>query len=84
MTRKGLARGKLIELDEALPFPEGQPVNVSVEPAGGNSAAGSPAEVLEALRRTPHLDDADVDEFERNVAQGKLPVRRDSVFDPQT
>ena len=33
MARKGLARGKLIELDEALPFPEAQPVNVSVEPA---------------------------------------------------
>jgi hypothetical protein len=31
MTYKGVAKGKIIELEEALPYSEGQAVSVSVE-----------------------------------------------------
>lgn len=31
MTYKGIAKGKTIELEEPLPYSEGQPVSVSIE-----------------------------------------------------
>jgi hypothetical protein len=52
MTYKGVARGRTIELDESLPFPEGEPVSVSVQPLkaklGPGSAEEQPGESLEA------------------------------------
>lgn len=37
MNYKGIAKGKTIELEEPLPYPQGQPVSVSVEPLRGVS-----------------------------------------------
>jgi len=78
MTRKGLAKGKTIELTEALPYPYGQWVNVSVEPTSGQR--GSPACVLEALKESPHVTPDDVQELERIIREGELPVRDQDLF----
>jgi hypothetical protein len=45
MTYKGIARGKIIELEERLPYSEGQAVSVSVEALRPDALPGSPAEI---------------------------------------
>lgn len=45
MIYKGVARGKIIELEEPLPYPEGEPVSVTVEPFAGQLLEGSPAAI---------------------------------------
>lgn len=81
MTYKGIARGKTIELEEPLPYPEGQPVSVTVEPLVGKPRPGSPMAIRQVMHEPPHLTWEDVDELERAVEEGKLPVNQESVFD---
>lgn len=81
MIYKGVARGKIIELEEPLSYPEGQPVSVSVEPFVGQLHAGSPAAIRHVMHEPPHLRWEDVDELERAIEEGKLPVHPESVFD---
>ena len=81
MTYKGVAKGKTIELDEPLPYPEGQPVRVAVEPLITPLDAGSPAAILKAMYDAPHLTEEDVAQLERAIEEGKLPVSQEGVFD---
>lgn len=81
MIYKGIASGKIIELEEPLPYPEGQPVSVLVEPLVGEPQGGSPSAVLQAMTKPPHLRWEDVDELERAIEEGKLAVRQKSVFE---
>ena len=81
MTYRGIAKGKTIELNESLPYRNGQEVAVSVEPVTARPAQGSPAAVREAMHRPPHLSAGDVDELEKAIEQGKLAVRSGGVFD---
>ena len=78
MTYRGLAKGKTIQLDEALPYPEGQPVNVAVEPV--REPSGSAGSILKGLDEPPHLDGPEVDEWERAIEAGKLPVHEGRAF----
>ena len=80
MTYKGVAKGKIIELEEPLPYSEGQPVNVSIEPVRREFQAGSPVAILKAMRDLPRLNPEDVDELERTIEQGRLPVRNKGIF----
>ncbi len=73
MVYKGVARGKMIELEQRLPYPEGQPVSVSVEPVRGQAALGSPEPIRRAMHEPPHLESSDVDELERGLESGRLP-----------
>ena len=74
MKYRGLTKGKTIELEEPLPFPEGQSVRVSVEPWPLQSSVGSPQAVLQAVRDVPHLRTFDVDELDAAIEGSKLPV----------
>jgi hypothetical protein len=78
---KGVVKGKIIELEEPLPYPDGQPLSVSVEPWAGQLYPGSPAAVRQVMHEPPHLRWEDVDELERAIATGKLPVHHAGVFD---
>jgi len=80
MSYKGIAKGKTIELEEPLPYPEGQPVSVFVEPVGGPLPAGSPAAIRQVMHEPPHLTWEDVEVFERAIAEAKLPVQDQRVF----
>jgi hypothetical protein len=80
MTFRGVARGKTIELEERLPFAEGEIVSVSVEPASPKREGNAEA-IRKAMRELPHVDPTAVDELERAIAEGKLPVRHDRLFD---
>jgi hypothetical protein len=80
MTYKGVAKGKIIELEEPLPYAEGQPVDVSIEPLRRELDPGSPAVILKVMRNLPRIDPKDVDELERVIEQGRLPVRTQGLF----
>ena len=69
----------LVPLD-SVHLPTDRVLEVEVrEPAA--LSKGSPALLRQAMRNPPHLDAGDVDELERTIEAGKLPVRYDGVFD---
>jgi hypothetical protein len=55
MIYKGIAKGTHIELEEPLPYADGQPVSVWVEPVAGLLPPGSPAAVRQVMHEPPHL-----------------------------
>jgi hypothetical protein len=81
MTYKGFAKGKIIELEQSLPYREGQAVTVSVEPVYEELPPGSPLAILKVLSRLPDLLTGEIDELERAIQQGRLPIRFEGQFD---
>ena len=81
MTYKGVAKGKIIELEEALPYSDGQAVSVSVEALHPDLQPGSAPAILKVLRSLPDLNPDDVDELEQLIRQGRLPVRIQGEFE---
>jgi hypothetical protein len=81
MTYKGVAKGKIIELDQPLPYSEGQAVSVSVEALRPELQPGSAAAILKTMRSLPDLNPDDVDELEELIRQGRLPVRTQGEFE---
>jgi hypothetical protein len=81
MTYKGVAKGKIIELEKALPYSDGQAVSVSVEALHPELQPGSAAGILKVMRNLPDLNPHDVDELERLIRQGRLPVRIKGEFE---
>ena len=69
MTYRGVAKGKIIELEENLPYCDGQPVSVSVEALHPDFQSGSAAAILKVMRGLPDLNPDDVDELERLIRQ---------------
>jgi hypothetical protein len=67
---------------EALELPEGAELFMHFH--SETPTAGSPAAVLSAMRRLPQLEAAHVDELERVIEAGKMPVRSHGMFDPST
>ena len=80
MIYKGIANGKTIKLQESLPYPKGQQVNVSVEPLGDTLNPGSAMTIRRVMHEEPHLNWDDVDELERAIEDGRLPIRQETVF----
>ncbi|HXV80177.1 MAG TPA: hypothetical protein VEG60_09890 [Candidatus Binatia bacterium] len=83
MTYRGVAKGKIIELEEALPYCDGQPVSVSVEALHPDLQPGSAAAILKVMRSLPDVNPRDVDEMEELIRQGKLPVRVQGEFEKE-
>jgi hypothetical protein len=81
MTYKGVAKGKIIEFEEALPYSDGQAVSVSVEALHPDLQPGSAAAILKVMRSLPDLNPDDIDELERLIRQGRLPVRMQGEFE---
>lgn len=77
----GIVKGKQIELEKRLPYPEGQAVRIFIEPLTQEVELGLPAAIREVMHEPPHLASEDVDELERQVERGKLPVMTNNVFD---
>lgn len=80
MSYKGVTKGKTIELEQPLPYPEGQPVSVFVEPLAEHSPAGSPTAIRQVMQEPPHLKWEDVGELERAIEEGRFPVDQGSVL----
>ena len=83
MTYKGVAKGRIIELEEALPYSDGQAVSVSVEALHADLQPGSASAILKVMRSLPDLNPDDVDELERLIRQGRLPVRMQGEFEKE-
>jgi len=83
MNYKGIARGKMIELEEVLPYTDGQVVRVVVEPLAQQLPTGSPVTIRIAMHEPPHLAGDDVTELERVIAEARLPVGETDVFDDE-
>jgi hypothetical protein len=81
MTYKGVAKGKIIELEEALPYSDGQAVSVSVEALHPDLQPGSAPVILKVMRSLPDLNPDDVDELEQLIRQGRLPMRMQGEFE---
>jgi hypothetical protein len=80
MTYKGLAKGRIIELERPLPYCDGQPVVVSVEPVSLEEQPGSPLSILKVLQDLPDIPIDAVDEMEQLIKRGSLPVRLQGEF----
>lgn len=75
MIYRGIAKGKKIELEEPLPYPKGQPVQVSVAPLTEQPDGSWLAMIRRAIHEEPHLKWEDVDELERMIKVGKCPTQ---------
>ncbi len=73
MSYTGWIKGRTIELDEPLPFADGQAVKVSVERVESPARVGSPLAVLTASRQSPHLSPASVAALDAALTEAKLP-----------
>ncbi|MGB7947423.1 MAG: hypothetical protein WCH75_07065 [Candidatus Binatia bacterium] len=81
MTYKGVAKGKIIELEESLPYSDGQAISVSVEALHPDLQPGSAPAIIKVMRSLPDLNPDDVDELEQLIRQGRLPVRMQGEFE---
>ena len=75
MKYKGLANGRIIELETPLPYCDGQEVSVSVDPVPLEQQLGSPLSILRVPKELPDIPIEDVDEMEQWIKRGSLPVR---------
>ena len=79
MIYRGTVKGKVIELEESLPYLEGQSVYISLE----QIQRGSPMLIRKAMNEPPHLKCEDVDILEQEIEQSKLPMRQEGVFEEE-
>jgi hypothetical protein len=66
---------------EPVALVEGAEVDVQVTEATVAGATGVPSAIVAAIRGLPDIDPAAVDDLERAIEAGKLPVRSESIFD---
>ena len=81
MTYRGVVKGKTIELEEPVPYPQGHGVVVSIEPITNYTEAGSPVRIRAVMHEPPRLDSAAVDDLDRSVEAAKFAVRPGGTFD---
>ncbi len=60
-----------------------QRLSVALARTAGESVPGSPSLVVRAMQGEPHVSSEDVDELDRMIAAGRLPVRPEGVFDSE-
>jgi hypothetical protein len=78
--------GKVLIPVGQIDLPVGQEVQLQVvSDASGPPVVpppvGSGPAIVEAMAKAPHLSPGDVDELERLIEEGKLPVREEGIFD---
>jgi predicted DNA-binding antitoxin AbrB/MazE fold protein len=87
MTYKGIARGKVIELQGDLALPEGTEVEIVVKDWAKNSVTvkrytkGSPEAILKFLDTPPLCTPADVDALLQAIKEGRQPTNYQGIFD---
>jgi len=65
MTVRGTARGRVIELDEALPFPSGQKLSIQVQPLEAGAPPALPARIHTPRLANPH----DAEDFRKQIVR---------------
>jgi hypothetical protein len=74
VTYRGTVKGKTIELSEALPYPEGQCVDVSVVPHQADLRRGSSAALLKLMDELGPADPETMDQFDGILTESRLPM----------
>lgn len=80
MSYRGIAKGTIIELENPLPYDQGQRLSISIE-ALQNEPTTSIDAILRVMREPPHLEAAAVGELERAIEEGNIPVQQEGSFD---
>lgn len=87
MTYKGIAKGRIIELEGGVVLPEGIEVEVVVrqsdEQTESGYSPGSPRSLLAAFDVPSRCTPEDVDALLQAIELGKRPLRFEGVFDRQ-
>jgi hypothetical protein len=73
--------GKVLIPVGPVDLPKDKLLEIEVREVGEALRPGSPAAVLKAMESWPKIPSEYVDELERAIEEGKLPVRDDPVFD---
>jgi hypothetical protein len=87
MTYKGIARGKVIELEDDIALPEGTEVEIVVKDRTKSSvpsnsrATGSRDAILKFFDTAPLCTPADVDALMQAIKEGRQPANYQGVFD---
>ena len=85
MTYKGIAKGRIIELEGGVVLPEGTEVEVVVpqsdEQTSNGYTKGSPRAILAAFDIPSRCTPEDVDALLQAIEIGKRPVRFEGLFD---
>jgi hypothetical protein len=87
MTYKGIARGKVIELEDDIVLPEGTEVEIVVKDRTKSSvpsnsqAKGSRYAILKFFDTAPLCTPADVDALMQAIKEGRQPTNYQGVFD---
>ena len=87
MVYRGVARGKVIELEDHVSLPEGTEVEVLIKeekvgkPMPGGYPKGSPKALLAALNLPAQCTFEDVEALEQSIRHGKRPVRFEGIFE---
>jgi hypothetical protein len=87
MTYKGIARGKVIELEDDIALPEGTEVEIVVKDRTKSSvpsnsqAKGSRYAILKFFDTAPLCTPADVDALMQAIKEGRQPTNYQGVFD---
>jgi hypothetical protein len=71
--------GKVLVPTEPVDLPQGRVLDVEV--VALDSTAGSVEAILSAVREPPHVERDLVDELDRVIDDGTLPVRFNGAFD---
>ena len=80
MVLRGIVKGKTIELDAPLPFPEGEAIRVTVERLPANDVVDA---ALLAVKEPPHLSREDIEAFNRSLNESRLPMSEGGIFDEE-
>ena len=87
MTYKGIAKGRVIELEGGVVLPEGIEVEVVVrqsdEQAANGYSKGSPRAILAAFDIPSRCTPEDVDALLQAIEFGRRPLRFEGAFDRQ-
>ena len=87
MVYRGIARGKVIELEDNVLLPEGTAVEVSIKPeqvgetAPRSSSQGFAKALLAALNLPAQCTSEDVEALVQSMQSGKQPLRFEGIFE---
>jgi len=73
--------GKVLIPVEPVDLPRNKLLEIDVREVEQELRPGSPAAVKKLMHELPHVSSDIVDEWERAIAQGNIPVRYEGVFD---
>ena len=76
--------GRVLVPDQPVDLPSGQPLEIQVRPITGQDPSqvpGSPQAILRTLSENAPVEPGAIEEMNREIEEGKLPVQQGGIFD---